>query len=74
MRVTGQSSHQLPLTLRTREAWHIHTVREDVAQALYYGALGAMLISNTLYGLRSVCAFTKFTYGSWLVMGLFYSF
>ncbi len=48
MRVTGRSSHQLPLTLRTREAWHLHTVREDVAQAIYYGALGAMLIYNIL--------------------------
>ena len=48
IRVEGQSSPQIPLTIFTRDAWHVHTVREDVAQALYYGALGAMLIYNIL--------------------------
>ncbi len=48
VRVSGGASHQLPLTLRTRDAWRAHTARENLVQAVYYGALAAMLIYNAL--------------------------
>lgn len=64
IRLSGGASHQLPLTLRTREAWHDATARENIAQAIYYGALGAMLLYNALVwaavGLRLYGAYVAF--------------
>ena len=64
IRLSGGATHQLPLTLRTREIWHEVAGRENIAQAAYYGALGAMLLYNALVwaavGLRLYGSYVAF--------------
>jgi signal transduction histidine kinase len=48
VRVAGEASHQLPLSLATVEARHARTSREAMILAAYYGALFAMLVYNAL--------------------------
>ena len=48
LRVQSGSSLQLPLTLRTREAFHEVSFKTGVFQALYYGALLVMVAYNGL--------------------------
>lgn len=48
VRVAGNASHQLPLVLSSESSWQDRTGREGIILAVYYGALGSMLIYNLL--------------------------
>jgi signal transduction histidine kinase/DNA-binding response OmpR family regulator len=48
VRVSSSAAHQLPMTLETREHSNERRAREGVVQALYYGALLAMVFYNAL--------------------------
>jgi signal transduction histidine kinase/class 3 adenylate cyclase len=48
VRVAGAASHQLPLLLSSKSTWYERTARESLILAVYYGALGAMLVYNLL--------------------------
>ena len=48
LRVSGESSHQLPTTLFARSAYDDHRRRDLVAQSLFFGALVIMAAYNAL--------------------------
>jgi len=49
VRVDGEASHQIPLTLFGAEAWHEHRGRETAVLAGYYGALVRLLSRRDPY-------------------------
>jgi two-component system, NtrC family, sensor kinase len=63
-RFSGEGSHQVGLVLRRDDAWRAMNDLDTVVQALYFGALGAMLIYNLLVwaavGLRIYGAYVGF--------------
>ena len=48
LRLESTASHQLAFTLRPREPWLRHAAMANTVQALYYGALAAMVVYNTM--------------------------
>ncbi len=48
LRLAGQSSFQLPLSLSAQSSYFAEREKQEMIQALYYGALVVMLLYNTL--------------------------